>query len=950
MESNEENEYRNKLTVLVESLSDKMAVLEARDRLMRLKRMRQTDLATAVAVVGTCPDMCPELERYFRQETNQMSLFEMDANTGRPDEHRMVKEYRRSGADQEEPLAHELRPTPVLNRTMDYLCANIMDALDINTSCGEWYDFVWSRTRSIRKDITQQHLCDQQVVALTEKCARFHIHCSATLCEQNVKDFDPKINEENLSNCLQSLKDLYYDLSLRDIYCCNEPEFRCYEILLHLNDTAILKDVQNYRQQIRDSKEVQIAIKAFFAYQSNNYIKFFQLLDQCSYLMACILHRYFTPIRQKALKILRKCYTSNPSSVQEYPTQTLINCLGFEDSDELKAFCDHIGLECGQGIVYLIRGQNQSNPLKAKRSLRLIENKRTVTVGEVINGCPLPPNPYKTIAVHNSFDSEGRLKTDAIEAVDQKNKTISFSEFGAQFKDSNDSNQKTDRLPIVTIFGSVTPQSTPFSLNINSWSFPPDPNSTYVSNNVKTKLYSKTSNEIQNAFSDSFPVICDNICEDIISEVVEDQLTHLCLSQIEKMFNQILEQTICDIFSDIFLNTSDQMIKEISLDVIRKEIEIKMETIKIVDYLSDNIFDDLIVSEIKLISNEILRKSKEEYIEKENILFANKLLNDIIEEMVKDIASAVLSNETHKREELIRLIREKRVESLQIKYFFKWKDWFLRKKRLKYWSQSFPAAPKWTSNNCSPNNILYNLSDLSFDETFNKSMERQRLANDLLNIFIDTVIKEITSEAFQLISPKTQFFYYFQQKRLKRIERKYFSKWKHFCGKKRQHLKRSSFPAAPNWTHNCNTNQSIETKHTISPSEEESQSSIKRMRLQSCAQHSPKQRPQLSHESNECLTDSVLNIKPLFENELTESREFTQRLTQEINCRQNIEAINKFEDKRKQLEEYEEEDDIQVIEIFESETDKINRLKRLLSEERDYFSLHNFVQYLNQNK
>lgn len=50
---------------------------------------------------------------------------------------------------QEEPLPHELRPVPVLKMTMDYLATNIMNLSEGRE--GEWFDFVWNRTRGIRK-------------------------------------------------------------------------------------------------------------------------------------------------------------------------------------------------------------------------------------------------------------------------------------------------------------------------------------------------------------------------------------------------------------------------------------------------------------------------------------------------------------------------------------------------------------------------------------------------------------------------------------------------------------------------------------------------------------------------------------------------------------------------------------------------------------------------------
>lgn len=42
--------------------------------------------------------------------------------------------------------------------------------------------------------------------------SRFHIFCSHYLCEEDIHSFDPKINNENLTKCLQTLKQIYTDL------------------------------------------------------------------------------------------------------------------------------------------------------------------------------------------------------------------------------------------------------------------------------------------------------------------------------------------------------------------------------------------------------------------------------------------------------------------------------------------------------------------------------------------------------------------------------------------------------------------------------------------------------------------------------------------------------------------------------------------------------------------
>ena len=80
---------------------------------------------------------------------------------------------------------------------------------------GEWFEYLWSTTRAIRKDITQQDLkTDPMAVDLVEKIARFHIMCAERLVEEESYNFDKKLNDENLTKCIQTLKHMYYDMSI----------------------------------------------------------------------------------------------------------------------------------------------------------------------------------------------------------------------------------------------------------------------------------------------------------------------------------------------------------------------------------------------------------------------------------------------------------------------------------------------------------------------------------------------------------------------------------------------------------------------------------------------------------------------------------------------------------------------------------------------------------------
>lgn len=46
-----------------------------------LGSQKQTDLATAKAIKGTCQDMCPEKERYMREDRRRLSYYEIIPGT-----------------------------------------------------------------------------------------------------------------------------------------------------------------------------------------------------------------------------------------------------------------------------------------------------------------------------------------------------------------------------------------------------------------------------------------------------------------------------------------------------------------------------------------------------------------------------------------------------------------------------------------------------------------------------------------------------------------------------------------------------------------------------------------------------------------------------------------------------------------------------------------------------
>ncbi|XP_069839185.1 germinal-center associated nuclear protein isoform X2 [Dendropsophus ebraccatus] len=391
--------------IVAETSEEKYRLLDQRDKILRQARVKRTGLDQAKVFVGTCPDMCPEKERYMRDTRNQLSIYELHPGSDKLDHAAAIKEYSRSSADQEEPLPHELRPVPVLCMTMDYLVNHIMDQGEDNYR--DWYDFVWNRTRGIRKDITQQHLCDPVTVSLMEKCMRFHIHCAYQLCEEPMSSFDPKINNENLTKCLQSLKEMYQDLQNRGETCPCEPEFRGYSVLLNLNKGDILREVQQFPESVRNSEEVKFAVQVFAALNSTNFVRFFRLVRSASYLNSCILHCYFPQIRRDALRVLNVAYTTSSQRPTLFPLENIVRLLFFQDAEEATDFLTAFGLSVGESFVELNRAAFAEPvvPLQPKRCL-YISHKRQGSVGEVVNGAPLPQfSPHVPVC---SFDLQDK--------------------------------------------------------------------------------------------------------------------------------------------------------------------------------------------------------------------------------------------------------------------------------------------------------------------------------------------------------------------------------------------------------------------------------------------------------------------------------------------------------------------------------------------------------------
>ncbi|XP_052462494.1 germinal-center associated nuclear protein isoform X1 [Carassius gibelio] len=684
---------------VAETAEERYRLLEQRDKILRQARPKRTDLDMSKVFVGTCPDMCPEKERYMRETRNQLSVFEVIPDTEKVDHFATIKEYSRSSADQEEPLPHELRPLPVLSMTMDYLVTQIMDQGEGNYR--DWYDFVWNRTRGVRKDITQQHLCDPETVSLIEKCTRFHIHCAHHLCQEPMMSFDTKINNENMTKCLQSLKEMYQDLATKEVYCPNEAEFRQYNVLLKLNDGDILREVQQFRKEVRESREVNFAVQAFAALNSNNFVRFFKLVSAASYLSSCILHRYFNQVRSKALKILNVAFTVGSQRSTIFPVEDFVRTLMFRNASEATDFIQQYGLTISDGMVELSRTsfQQPDFSIPQRKSVE-IERKRTVLIGEVVNGGPLPNlrqhNPVCSFDSNNKYTGDGlssepppaalkahpqRLELKPLMEPDSRPQVTTrllaeprlFVDYPGMTEpvkpdDTEETGEKnqTDSTPLVVpqlVFQPIlAPQP------VRPPSPPPKPEPSYTDQDIMAEV------------------------DAVLNEVVEAEVSYITRaaaeyvsaalsvsdSELEMVMNEVLNQLLRELSKSVIIAEKERITEEKLKQEEARRKEAFLEQFS--DDLCAIISDEVLTERIRVTAEAEIRLALEEMaacIARCSAEECNSIVEETLAEELAAMAQEILDNEL------------KRV----CKFIKRWRDVVGVRRQLKRQMRGFPAAP-----------------------------------------------------------------------------------------------------------------------------------------------------------------------------------------------------------------------------------------------------------------
>ncbi|KAG8948248.1 hypothetical protein FRC04_009886 [Tulasnella sp. 424] len=375
------------------SLQDRYDELSRRRR-EEIRRMQaasaedaQRTLDTAVALVGTCQDYCPEFEKVERHLRNEVKRPEM--------------------------------------KTVDYLFHNLLPQAPSWISVQE---FIFDRTRAIRQDFTIQGGSRGAIaVECHERIARFHI---LSLHESRIgpepdRDWEVALREqysltldiEQLNKTLTTLMQYYDDFRAEGVTFPNEAEFRAYRLLLQMRDGDVGRRIQRIPPEVFASPWIQVAIMLRSLLQHPSSAKsgrapsvpyaFTRLLKELkkpstSFLMACLVNTHLMTLRKETLRAMAGSYLNISISVP-----TFQNLLGFNTPGDAEAFATEAGLriltEKSPREIAVNKSVAQkiasSQPSQSRtQSAWLIEKRGGLRWADIIDGRGPPPGIAVAVA------------------------------------------------------------------------------------------------------------------------------------------------------------------------------------------------------------------------------------------------------------------------------------------------------------------------------------------------------------------------------------------------------------------------------------------------------------------------------------------------------------------------------------------------------------------------
>jgi len=189
------------------------------------------------------------------------------------------------------------------------------------------YQYTVDQLKSIRQDMTVQHIKNDLAVDVYETNARISLENGDT---------------QNFNQCQIAVRDLY-----KEGLAGSHAEFAAYRIMytaFYLNtNRGMSKLLHELGGQTRKHPAVIHASSVRQAVAGNNFVAFFRLLNDAPFMGAYLMDVYTTSMRTRALRTI--CRSYRPL----VPVDFIYERLGFDDEEELQEFLEKAGGVIKQG-------------------------------------------------------------------------------------------------------------------------------------------------------------------------------------------------------------------------------------------------------------------------------------------------------------------------------------------------------------------------------------------------------------------------------------------------------------------------------------------------------------------------------------------------------------------------------------------------------------------------
>lgn len=357
-------------------------------------------------VVGTCRLMCPEKEMKAREATGRLHRLER-SNTARNqgrlkvDRELAVKEFSRPAAGKGPVNPCDLRPAPVLRKTVNYLLNSVVSNSELPWF--EIYNFVFDRLRSVRQDMVIQCIHGNDAIAILEMNVRFLVYASYRLCSESRDRFDSHINDTHLQECLKRLLVLY---STSDDSSVHQAEFLALYLIINLGSTEAMSLGLQMKSVIGTERVFETALALNLSWYKGNYVRTLRLIRQLPLLHLWATHRHIDSIRGTAMKVMSSAFTSKTLT---YPLSSLSDLLLFDSEAEAAQLCTSSGLTLpSDNQVCFSRSNFHQATDTAMQHCRWIDRKAEgISIAEFLQGQSPDDQSHRiSSTIHRSSDDK----------------------------------------------------------------------------------------------------------------------------------------------------------------------------------------------------------------------------------------------------------------------------------------------------------------------------------------------------------------------------------------------------------------------------------------------------------------------------------------------------------------------------------------------------------------